>query len=113
MKKNELFKDQLSRRYLSEDGWMCFCRACGKHKLCSEFYKKKDRPFGIDSRCKIHFNKRDSDDDGSMDYMKLNPLSENDFKGAKDLLIKLGYTFDTEVSIHDQFIIRHGLQKHK
>lgn len=112
MKKKQPFEDQLSRRYLAEDGyWYVFCRSCGKHKPETEFYKKKGRPFGLDSRCKIHFNKKDEDDDGSMNYLKLNPLSEDDFQGAKNLLVELGYDFTSEDSIHVQFLKKHGLYK--
>lgn len=110
MSKKQPFEDQLSRRYMGEDGlWYYFCRACGKHKPESEFFKKSGRPFGIDSRCKIHFNKKDDDDDGTMDYLKLNPISENDFKGAKEVLIKLGYDFTSEDPIHIQFAKKHNL----
>ena len=111
MKKNEPFKDQLSRRYLGEDGWMLFCRSCGRHRLETEFYNKKGRPFGKDSRCKLHFNVKDDDDDGTMDYMKLNPLTEDDFKNTRELLITLGYDFESEDPIHVQFEKKHGLHK--
>lgn len=109
MKKN-LFEEQLSRRYMGEDGyWYLFCRTCGKHKPETEFYKKKGRPFGRDSRCKIHFNKIDEDDDPSLNHLKLNPLTEDDFRGAIDLLKLLGYSFDSDDSIHIQFKKKHGL----
>jgi len=106
----ELFQQQLSRRIMGDDGyWLLFCRSCGKYKPETEFYRKKDRPFGRDSRCKIHFNKKDVDDDPSLNHLKLNPLSEDDFKGAQRVLEILGYRFDTEESIHLQFKKKHGL----
>jgi hypothetical protein len=110
MKKKE-FVNNLRRRYLNEDGfWMVFCRTCGKHRPETEFYKKKGRPFGLDTRCKIHFNSKDEDDDPSMNYLKLNPLTDDDFKGAREVLQRLGYSFDTDVPIHIQFAKKHGLK---
>jgi hypothetical protein len=107
-----IFENQMSRRYLGEDGyWYLFCVSCGKHRPETEFYNKKGSTFGKTSRCKLHFSKKDKDDDGSMDYMKLSPLTESDFKGARDVLIKLGYTFDSELSIHEQFMLKHGLNE--
>lgn len=109
MSKNN-FENQLSRRYLGDDGnWYLFCRSCGKHKPETEFFNKKGRPFGKDSRCKLHFNNRDTDDDKSMDYLKLNPLSEDDFKGAREVLERLGYDFTSEDPIHVQFEKKHNL----
>lgn len=105
----ELFQQQLSRRIMGDNGWELFCRTCGKYKPESEFYRKKGRPFGRDSRCKIHFNKLDEDDDPSYNYLKLNPLSEDDFKGAQELLMMLGYSFDTDEPIHIQFAKKHNL----
>jgi hypothetical protein len=100
----------ISRRYLNDDGvWYLFCRSCGKHRPEIEFYNKKNSPFGKDSRCKIHFNTKEPDDDGSMNHLKLNPLTEDDFKQTKEFLIKLGYSFDTEEPIHIQFEKRHNL----
>jgi len=108
--KNSKFEDQLSRRYIGDDGhWYLFCRSCGKHRPETEFYNKKNSPFGKDSRCKIHFNKKEKDDDPSMNYLKLNPLTENDFKMAKELLVMMGYRFDTDIPIHIQFNRKHKI----
>ena len=105
MKQNEI-----TRRYLGEDGmWYLFCRSCGKHIVETNFYNKKNSPFGKDSRCKLHFNKREPSEDSSMSHLKLNPLKEEDFRQTKEFLIKLGYSFDTGVPIHVQFEIRHNL----
>jgi hypothetical protein len=102
--------ETITRRFMGEDGqWHLFCRACGKHRPENEFYNKKNSPFGKDSRCKLHFNKKEKDDDTSTNYLKLNPLTENDFKEAKQLLIRLGYDFDSDVSIHQQFMLKHNL----
>lgn len=111
MKGKSKFEEQMSRRYMGQDGWMLFCVACGKHRLESDFYNKKGSRFGKASRCKLHFNTREPDDDKSMDYLKLNPLTEDDFKGARDILIKLGYDFNSEDPIHVQFEKKHNLKK--
>lgn len=113
MNKKQPFEDQLSRRYLGEEGWMLFCRSCGRHRPETEFYAKKGRPFGKDSRCKLHHSRKDEDDDGTLDYLKLNPLSEGDFKETRDVLIRLGYDFNSEDPIHVQFEKKHGLYKDK
>lgn len=108
--KQKPFQQQLSRRIMGNDGlWLVFCRSCGKYKPETEFYKKKSNAWGVDSRCKIHFNRKDQDDDGSYDYLKLNPITEKDFKDTQELLIKLGYRFDTEETIHSQFLKKHNL----
>ncbi len=108
------FGNNLSRRYLGDDGyWYLFCRSCGKHRVETEFYNKKGSLYGKSPRCKLHFNKRDEDDDKSMDYLKLNPLTEDDFKGARDVLTKMGYDFDSELTIHQQFMKKHGLDEKK
>lgn len=100
----------MSRRYLGDDGfWYLFCRSCGKHVIETNFFNKKDGSFGKTSRCKLHYNNRDEDDDGSMDYLKLSPIKDEDFKGARNLLERLGYTFDTDESIHSQFLKKHNL----
>ena len=104
--------NNLSRRFLADDGyWYLFCRSCGKHRPETEFYNRKDALYGKSARCKLHFNKKDDDDDGSMDYLKLNPLTDDDFKGARELLIRLGYDFDTDIPIHKQFELKHKLNK--
>ena len=103
-------QETISRRYLNEDGvWYLFCRSCGKHRPEVEFYNKKNSPFGKDSRCKLHFNTKEKDDDGTNSHLKLNPLTEEDFRQTKEFLIKLGYSFDTDEPIHIQFERRHNL----
>ena len=112
MEKKQPFEQHLSRRIMGDDGlWTYFCRSCGKYRPETEFYKKKGRPFGLDSRCKLHFNRKDEDDDKSMEYLKLNPLSEDDFKETQEFLVKLGYDFNSKDPIHVQFEKKHGLHK--
>jgi hypothetical protein len=108
--KQQIFQQQLSRRIMGEDGlWLVFCRTCGKYKPETEFYKKKKNAWGVDSRCKIHFNRKEKDEDKSNDHLKLNPLTEDDFRQTQMLLQKLGYRFDTDESIHIQFLKKHKL----
>ena len=98
----------LKRRMQREDGIYYFCRICGDYLHESNFYKSNKGFFKIDTKCKIHYTKKDKDDDGEMDYLKLNPLKDNDFEGAQRLLERLGYKFDMDSPpVHIQFNQRH------
>jgi hypothetical protein len=103
------FEKFLSRRMWADNGVVYFCRICGDYLPEDQFYKRKDTPYGIDSRCKIHYTKKEEDDDGEMDYLKLNPLTEEDFVNTQIFLTKLGYDFSTDEPIYKQFNRRHGL----
>jgi hypothetical protein len=106
------FEKFLSRRYLSEGGWMYFCRICGDYKPQTQFYKKKDTPFQIESRCKLHFQKAHKEDDTENTHLNLNPLSEKDFIETQKLLERLGYKFGpNQESVHIQFIKKYKIQK--
>lgn len=96
------FQQYLSRRILTKDGWCFFCRICGTYLPETDFYKSKNSNWGIDTRCKLHYGKKETDDD--MDYLKLDPLKEKDFIDTQKLLQKMGYKFGTDKSIHEQFI---------
>lgn len=102
------FEQYLSRRMMGETGWVYFCRTCGLYLPEEQFYKSKDSKWGLDSRCKIHHSRRDPDDDGEMAYLKLNPITEQDFIDTQVLLEKLGYFFTGE-TIHTQFKKRHNI----
>lgn len=97
------FQQYLSRRVMSPDGWTFFCRICGNYLPETEFYKSKQSDWGIDTKCKLHYTKKDKDDDGEMDYLKLGPLKEKDFIDAQKLLTSMGYEFGTDKTIHQQF----------
>jgi len=98
----------LKRRMWREDGIYYFCRICGDYLHESNFYKSNKGFFKIDTKCKLHYTKKDKDDDGEMDYLKLNPLTDDDFKGAQRLLEQLGYKFDMDSPpVHIQFNQRH------
>ena len=101
-------ENNLKRRMWRDDGVYYFCRICGDYLHESSFYKSTKGPFKIDTKCKIHYSRKDEDDTGEMDYLKLNPLSDNDFKGAQELLERLGYTFGGDSPpVHIQFNQRH------
>lgn len=108
-KKFELY---LSRRIMLSNGtWGHFCRICGKYVPEDQFYKKKGGKWGLDAKCKIHYTRtNEDDDDAEMSYLKLDPIKESDFKNVQELLISLGYNFDTGVSIHEQFKNKHQLK---
>jgi hypothetical protein len=105
------FEKQLSRRILSEDGWMFFCRICGKYQPETDFYKKKDSKWGIDSKCKLHYQRNNKEDeDKSMEHLKLDPIKEEDFKNVQELLELMGYTFNGKKTIHEQFVEKNKLK---
>lgn len=104
------FETYLSRRIIGpKDGPLFFCRLCGKYQPENQFYKKKGGKWGLDSKCKIHYTRNNEDDDPEMNYLKLDPIKESDFKNVQELLISLGYSFDKGISIHQQFKNKHNL----
>lgn len=105
---NKQFEQHLSRRVLTENGWEFFCRICGEYKPEHEFYNSNKTKWGIDTKCKMHYGKKDEDDDGEMDYLKLNPIKESDFIEVQTILEKMGYKFGPdEPTVHEQFMERH------
>ena len=107
----EKIQTNLKRRMLTDSGWIYFCRICGEYKPEDNFYKSKTGPFKIDTRCKIHYEKKNKEESNEMDYLKLNPLSDNDFEGAQRLLETLGYKFGMEhPPIYEQFNTKHNIK---
>jgi hypothetical protein len=108
----EQIEKHLKRRMWTEQGIVYFCRICGSYLPETQFYKSKTGPFRIDTKCKLHYSKKDPEDDGSMDYLKLDPLQDEHFWQAQRLLETLGYNFGPDVPpVHQQFIIKHKLNK--
>lgn len=108
------FEQYLSRRIMTEDGWVYFCRGCGQYHPETEFYHSKKSKWGIDSRCKIHYKKTKEELDPEMDYLKLDALSENDFIETQKFLERLGYKFGPgQPSVHSQFMERVKNKKDK
>lgn len=104
------FDEYLNRRMLTESGWVYFCRICGEYKPEGEFYHRRDTSFGKDSRCKLHYTKRDKNDDNEDNHLKFSPLTKSDFVGAQKLLESLGYKFGkNEISVHQQFCKKHNI----
>lgn len=104
------FDKYLNQRMMSKDGWVYFCRICGTYKTADNFYNRKKTNFGIDTRCKLHYTKREEGHDKSMDYIKFTALTQDDWRGAQRVLEILGYKFGENVeSIHNQFIKKHNL----
>jgi len=103
--------NNLNRRMMTETGWVYFCRICGTYLPEKNFYKSKSGPFGFDRKCKIHYTTRETDDDGEMDYLKLNPLRDEDFIDVQRLLETLGYSFQEDAPpVHIQFNKRHNIK---
>jgi hypothetical protein len=109
MAKKDEFKKYLSRRMWTEQGVVYFCRICGEYLPENQFYKRNDTPFKIDSRCKIHYSRKEDNDNGEMDYFKLNSLTENDFVQTQIILEKMGYKFGIEESVHEQFLKKYKI----
>jgi hypothetical protein len=103
--------DFTKRRLWLEDGVYYFCTLCGDYKLETEFYKSKHTPFGITYKCKEHYKKSQEPKDNSMDYLKLNPVSQQDLEETKLLLSRLGYkTEPGSQPIWQQFNTKHNLK---
>lgn len=106
------FETQLSRRIMGPTGeWLFFCRNCGRYRPETDFYKKRGTTWGIDSRCREHYDKTKEPIDPEMSYLKLDPLKETDFKNTQELLMNLGYTFNSDLTIHQQFCKKHNLKE--
>ena len=101
----------LKRRMMTENGWIYFCTVCGDYKPEEEFYNSKSNPFGLTYKCKIHYKKDSNIPDPSMDYLKLNPLTDKDFEDTQIVLEGLGYTFGPDqLPVWRQFEIKHNLK---
>jgi hypothetical protein len=95
-----------------ENGLSYFCSICGKYKPEKDFYKSKRSMFGVETRCKLHFTKREKDSlPGEDSHLKFSRLTKKDFLGARDLLHLLGYDTNSDVSVHQQFLTKHNLKK--
>lgn len=108
MSKDDGLEKYLSRRIITEEGMSYFCRICGTYKPEKDFYKRKGSKWGVDYKCKIHSTKKEPDDDGSMNHLKLDPLTEQDFIESGKLLQRMGY--DITKNIHEQFLKRNEKQ---
>ena len=100
-------KDRLlgyvKKRIMTDQGWQYFCEDCGDYHTIEHFYKNSSRPFGIFPTCnRLKENKEKSSRDYSMDYFRLNNVSEEDVLETLDLLERMGY--DTCGSVHKQFM---------
>jgi len=94
---------------MTSSGWTYFCSQCMDYKLETEFYRSKDTPFGITYKCKLHY-KKNEESDPEMEYLKLQPITEDDYEQTKTLLEKLGYkTGPGELPIWQQFLTKHNL----
>ena len=101
----------LRRRMLTDEGWKYFCRNCGTYLPETNFYKSKTGPFKISTQCKIHYSKKTKDDSDEMDYLKLDPLQDEDFQETQMMLERLGYKFGIdEPPVHIQFNTRHNIK---
>lgn len=102
-------KEFQNRRIWDKDnGLSYFCNVCGKYKPEKEFYKRKSGNFRVDSKCKIHYTKREKGEDKDNSHLKFTRLSEKDYAEARNLLQKLSY--DTTKDVHEQFKKRHNLK---
>lgn len=108
---NEQIKFNLRRRMMTNEGWVYFCRNCGTYLPETNFYKSKTGPFKISTQCKLHYSKKDKDESDEMDYLKLDPIQDEDFQGVQRLLETLGYKFGVDIpSVHNQFLKRHNIK---
>ena len=104
----------LKRRMMTTEGWVYFCTSCGDYKPETEYYHSKSTPFGLTYKCRIHYRKDNTPVDPSMDYLKLNPLKDEDFEDTQTVLEKLGYTFGpNQLPVWRQFELKHNLNLKK
>ena len=91
-----------------EKGVSYFCTICGEYKPENMFYKNKKTTWGVETKCKDHYLKKDKIDPTN-DHIKFTRLYDSDFEGAKKLLTDMGY--DTTKNVHDQFMKKYNLKK--
>lgn len=97
------------RRIMSPTGWLYFCNQCGDYKPEDEFYKSKSTPFGFTYKCRLHF-KYDEPADPKFDYLKLNPITDEDLDETQKVLEQLGYKFGADQTpVWEQFNKKHNL----
>lgn len=104
----------VKKRIMTESGWLYFCEDCSDYHPKDFFYKNTSRPFGIFPTCNKLKNRESGPRDYSMDYFRLNNVTEEDIEDTLDLLEKMGY--DTCGDVHKQFITKHfpnGIQNKK
>lgn len=106
------FIQKLSRRMLLDDGWHLYCIKCGKYLHESKFIKDPATSWGYKSSCNKCKNVKsiDLDDTVDMKHLKLSPLKERDFIETQVFLEAIGYDFHTNMTVHEQFMKKHGLK---
>lgn len=99
----------VNRRIWDKELGLCyFCTICGQYRPDKMFYRSKRTAWGKDTRCKLHYTKKEKDD-GTNNHLKLAKVKEEDFIGARELLKKLGYdTSATHNPIHQQVIEKYN-----
>lgn len=106
-------KELVNRRiWHAEWGLSYFCSICGEYLPEKNFYTSKRNKWGVETRCKLHFTKKDPDEDFDTTHLKFSKVTEKDFIGAREILKSLGYdTTDPHHSIHQQFMEKYKLNK--
>ena len=107
------FQQHLNLRMMSNDGWLYFCRQCGDYLPEDQFHKRKGTTWGYNSSCKNHGQHIKTEYDADMEYLKLNPITENDFIEMRKFLKQMGYCFDCGKTVHEQFLDKHPQLKKK
>ena len=95
------------------------CKACGLTKGLKSFGKNKNVSSGYNSRCKMCFKdgikiQRSEKEPllGSSDRLMLNLafITKEDYINTFKALRIMGYDLTSELSIHQQFCEKHGLE---
>ena len=86
------------------------CNLCGHSKELNEFVKGATTADGYTGRCKkcmaiLSKKRRDKENTGQYTAIELSQKPD-DAEAARQVLIRLGYDFDQEKSIHEQFLER-------
>lgn len=112
-----IIQQYLSRRMLTDQGWVFFCCQCGEYKPQEDFYKSKKTHFGVDYKCKLHYRKKNEVrdvEDNEVSHLVIGAITDKDFEGTQLLLQKLGYKFGKdELPVWQQFDNKHNYKNAK
>ena len=95
------------------------CKICKIEKPYTDFNKNKCSPDGLMSKCRVCVKQYYKDlqsgirmtDDDRLNQIRLSKRKgmDNERKYTEELLKGIGYDLDSELSIHQQFLMKHNL----
>jgi hypothetical protein len=95
------------------------CKICKIEKPYTDFNKNKSSADGLMSKCRVcgkqYYKNLQSGirmtDDDRLNQIRLSKKKgmDNERKYTEELLKEIGYDLDSELSIHQQFLMKHNL----